>query len=287
MAIANPEQEIDYCAETSGAKLEYQNPDRDVLEEEYEWGGVELTALQVPFQYQLKDKLGQLLETQTITPGSSVTPLATFEKNRYYSFVVTGTVTTAPSFFYDALFVVNIAESTTEPNDRLTTNDEQFENMFFRAAGGKEQELEQVGKTGGDEGTGTKKNKTSTEGSSSSKTGGSSEGDPIVEYDGVTHKYSVGYIGNGDRLTFSLAGTGDGALQIDIYENEYRLLLTDPDGENTYFDETRDRPFLNINIACGGDCPSRTTFPCECNGDRSCYYDNGDGLIEKIFEGSK
>jgi hypothetical protein len=106
-----------------------------------------------------------------------------------------------------------------------------------------------------------------------------------VEYDPVNNEYSVGFIGNGAAVTFALASGGTGTINIDIYENNYRLRLIHD--ETAFFDETRNKPYLNLNIACGGSCPPRTSFSCLCegSGDRSCYYVE-DGTITKVFEGN-
>lgn len=229
----------------SGARLEYQTPDRDVNEPEYEWTGQTFNKAQLPIRYILTDSLGTLVETVNIAPGSTATTTATLTKNKYYTFAASGLITLSPTTSADACFFIDSDAGTTEPSDRLTTNDELFDQMFFNAA---------------ENGT--------------------------VVYDPL-HNYSVGYIGNNSTVTFALASGGTGLLTIEIYENNYRLqILKDGDPVTTLFDETRDKPYLNINIACGGDCPTRTSFACECSGNRSCYWDDDAGTISKIFEGS-
>jgi hypothetical protein len=99
-------------------------------------------------------------------------------------------------------------------------------------------------------------------------------------------------VGNDANVTFALSGVGTGSFLIAIYENAYRLLITQPaeneeDPPIVLFDETRDKAYLGFNIACGGDCPSRTDFACECEGLRRCYFDDDNGTISKIFEGTK
>lgn len=254
MAIANPAQNTNYCSGTSGAIIEYQTPDRDVLEEDYEWEGEEFTQSQMPFQYGLSEALGALVETVIIAHSSEESTLTTLEKNKYYTFVATGVLPTGFDSI-DACFFIDSSEGTTEPSDRLTTDDEQFDDMFFKAA----------------------------------ENGSGNNG---VDYDGINHEYSVGYIGNDATVTFSLGLADSGLLQIDIYENEYTITAT-KEGETeeseptVLFSETRDKPYLNVNIACGGSCPTRTSFACECNGDRSCYYDDNEGTVTKIFEGTE
>lgn len=247
MAIANPEESTDYCTGTSGAKVEWQTPDRTVLKQDYPWDGEEFNAGQVPLRFTKTATLGTFVETLNLSPGDVVSTANALTLNTYYSFVVSGSVTLSGAKSYDACFFVDISEGSTVPSDRLTTNDPQFENVFFDAA-----------------------------------TRGDVEFNPLSEY-------SIGYIGNNAPVQFTLASGGFGVLEIAIYENNYRLLIVKENetSTTTLFDETRQRPYLSLNIACGGDCPTRTSVSCECEGTRSCYYDNGEGTITKIFEGSK
>jgi hypothetical protein len=238
MAI-KPAEFINYCASTSGAKLEWQNPNRDELSEDWEWDGFEATKTPIRIIY--PENVGTMIESVAIAPGGSIVT-SSLDKNVYYTFVVTGIIALSGGDFADGCFLVN--DGVPEPSDRLKTNDEQFANMFFRAA---------------------------------------EQGD--VEYEAFSHEYSIGYIGNDAPVVLTLAAGGTGILTIDIYPNEYRLAVFD-DEENALFDVTRDRPFESLNLACGGECPSRTNLPCGCQGDRSCYWDNGNGQIAKIFEGS-
>lgn len=249
MAIANPEQNVFFCEGTSGARLEYQTPDRDVLESEWAWDGITYDRVDLPIRYSVTTTLGTFIETGNIAAGGTFTTVNNLVKNRYYTFVVSGLIVQG-FISFDACFVINSVEETTEPSNLLVTNDEQFIDMFFKAAR-----------------------------------------DGTVEYDGVTHEYSVGYIGNDTAVTFTLGGSGDGSLTIDIYENDYQLLVQtetegDPPTPIVLTDITQNNPFENLNIACGGSCPSRTTFSCPCGGEQSCYFDDGDGAISLIFQGT-
>ncbi len=132
------------------------------------------------------------------------------------------------------------------PSNRLLTDDEIFGNVFFESAEKR-----------------------------------------LVQYDPLTHIYSVGIVGNDAPISFILASGGTGNLMIEIYENEYSLSVVQPTEPPTIlFSAIRNKPFLNLNLACGGSCPTRTSFSCECKGDRQCYWDNQKGIITKIFEGS-
>lgn len=245
MAISNPAENTDYCDATSGAALEYQTPDRDVEEVDYEWGQFLLTGAQVPFRYSTSTAVGTFIETVSLTAGSSASTIATLTKNKYYTFAAIGVITVSATQFFDTCFAVDTDAETNVPSGNLTTNDAQFSNMFFDAA--------EAGR---------------------------------VTYDGINHQYSVGYIGNGAPVTFTLAGSGTGNIDIFIYENDYSITLSNADGTVVYFSEARNQPYLNLNLACGGKCPSRTSFPCECLGVRSCYWDDTEGNVVKIFEGS-
>ena len=245
MAINNPEENTIYCDGTSGAVLEYQIPDRDIEEEDYEWGQVKLLRTQVPFRYATTATVGTFIESVSLTAGSSVTTAATLDKNKFYTFAAIGAITVSPTTLFDACFFADTDAGTEEPSSLLTTDDPAFATMFFDAA---DQEL--------------------------------------VEYDEITHQYSVGYIGNDSTVTFTLGGSGAGTIDIFIYENDYSITLANAAGTEVYFSEAGNKPYLNINVACGGDCPSRSSFSCECAGVRSCYWDDEEGNVTNIFEGS-
>lgn len=301
MAISNPEQGVNYCEGTSGARVEWQTPDRDILfddeakneaiaayyeaakeaqdgtdaegnpitppspkaiqallEEKYPWDGYTVEeSSQMPIRYVLDEQVTELVETFTIAPGDSITTENVLAKNKYYTFVTSGMLELTPdpetnkdSDRADALyFFSSTADELRGPSNLLQINDLQFQNLYFNAA---------------------------------------RDGTPYDPF----HVYSIGYVGNESTVTFTLANQGNGTFQVDIYENEYRLRIVKEldEGEAPpviYFDQTRDKPFLNLNIACGGECPTRTSFACECNGTRSCYWDNQEGAIAKIFEGNK
>lgn len=254
MAIANPQQNTEYCDGTSGTKVEYQTPDRDVLAADYEWAGQEFNAVQMPIQYSITETLGDLIESIVIVPNSQETTAATLAKNKYYTFVASGLLEVGGGKFADPCFLIDSVTGTTKPSDLLTTNDEQFDQMFFESAE-----------------------------------------NGAIEYDPVLHEYSVGYVGNDVTVTFSLGSADlESNFQIDIYENNYKLdifrvdksLPPEEQSPIILYTETRDKPFININIACGGSCPTRTSFSCECDGDRSCYHDDEEGTITKIFKGT-
>lgn len=246
MAITNPAQNTNYCKTPSGARLEYQTFDRDEDDPtKHEWTGYTYNQSQLPIQYQITESVGTLIETVNITAGSSATTTATLDKNKFYTFAASGLIIVSGSQSVDALYLIDSGSGSTEPSDRLTTDDELFPNMFFKAA---------------DEG-----------------------GIPYNPF----HTYSVGYIGNNDTVTFTMAGSGSGIITIEIYENQYQLeVFQDADPPVTLLDITRNQPYSNLNIACGGDCPTRTSFACECQGERSCYWDDDEGSITKIFSGS-
>jgi hypothetical protein len=293
MAISNPEQGVAYCEGASGARVEWQTPDRDILfddeakneaiaayyeaareaqkgtdaegnpitppssralqellESRYPWNGYTVEeSSQMPIRYVIDEQVTELVETLTVGPGGSVPTVNTLTKNKYYTFVTSGLLTLGGGIFADAIYRIDSNAETTEPSDLLTIDDIQFQNLYFNAA---------------------------------------RNGTPYDPF----HVYSVGYVGNNSTVTFTLANQGSGTFQVDIYENEYRLRIVKEldEGEAPpviYFDQTRDKPFLNLNIACGGECPTRTSFACECNGTRSCYWDNQEGAIAKIFEGNK
>lgn len=293
MAISNPEQGVAYCEDTTGARIEWQTPDRDILfnednineaiaeyyqaaeeaqkgtdaednpiappspralqellESRYPWDGYTTADTnEVPLVYQVDEQVTNLVETLTVSPGDSVPTVNTLTKNKYYTFVTSGLLTLGGGIFADAIYRIDSNAEETEPSDLLTIDDEQFQNLYFNAA---------------------------------------RDGTPYDPF----HVYSVGYVGNDAVVTFTLANQGSGLFQVDIYENEYRLRLASVpeligNPESVFFDQTRDKPFLNLNIACGGSCPTRTSFACECAGTRSCYWDDQEGAITKIFEGSE
>lgn len=293
MAIQDPEQMGDFCEGTSGARFEWQTPDRDILfdeqeiakaiqeyleaaqeaqdgtdaagqpinppspaklqelmESRYPWDGVTIEGSNnLPVRFATQETVTTLVEQISITPGSTSTTVATLTKNKYYTFVTSGVVNLTANTFYDALYFGDITggSTATEPSNRLTIDDPQFQNVYFNA-------------------------------------GRASEYNPL-------HIYSVGYVGNDSTVTFTLANEGTGTISVDIYENEYRLLIQKEFEDETppivFYDQTRDKPFINLNIACGGSCPTRTSFSCECIGTRSCYWDDKTGNIAKIFEGNK
>jgi len=245
MAINNPGEDVGYCDGATGARFEWTNPDRTIPNEDWTWSGETFGLVDMPIKYALDVTLGDLLETLILEPGGTVTS-DTLNLNHYYTFVVTGKIDISGVEFYDACFYSLDGEQ--EPSDRLTVDDNDFQNMFFDAAN-----------------------------------------DGAVEYDPITHSYSVGYVGNGAPVTFSLAGTSGGtdSLEIKIYPNEYSISIRNAGTYIEKYQETRERPFESLNLACGGDCPSRSSFNCECNGTRHCYWDDDAGTITKIFSGKK
>lgn len=293
MAITDPEQTGDFCEGTSGARFEWQNPDRDILfdeqeiakaiqeyleaaqeaqdgtdaagqpidppspaklqelmESRYSWDGVTIEGKNnLPVRFANQETVTTLVEEFAISPGDTFTTTETLVKNKYYTFVTSGIVNISENEFYDALYFGTLQGETitTEPSDRLTIDDPQFQNIYFNAGRG-------------------------------------GEYNPL-------HIYSVGYVGNDSTVTFTLQNEGTGTISVAIYENEYRLLIQKEFEDETppivFYDQTRDKPFINLNVACGGSCPTRTSFSCECNGTRSCYWDDQNGAIAKIFEGNK
>lgn len=107
-------------------------------------------------------------------------------------------------------------------------------------------------------------------------------------YDGVTHAYSIGYIGDNNIPVFTFSGGITGTLTIDIYRNDYTLnaFYIPYDTPINIFLETRHKPYETINLSCGGQCPNRTSFQCTCADTTYCYWDDQDGAITNIFEGS-
>lgn len=112
-----------------------------------------------------------------------------------------------------------------------------------------------------------------------------------AEYDPLNHVYYVGYIGDGIVPTFRFSGGNTGLITINIYPNNYQLQILkenpSPTPPTILFDETKANAFESINLACGGDCPTRTTFQCECQGFVHCKWDNQNGSIVNIFSGEK
>lgn len=249
MGIANPESGVAYCIlGEGGAVVEWQNPSREIEEEiDYPWQRVTLEQAEVPVIPVFSANVTTLVETVIATPGSTISSVNSLDLNKFYTFAVSGVIQLATNRSYDACFFIDGLNEPT-PNTRLKTSDEAFEEMFFLAV------------TSGD-----------------------------VSYQAGSSSYSVGYIGNNSTISFELPSGGSGSLSIEIYENEYSLTLFDETLLTQYYADVRNRPFFNLNLACGGSCPTSTGqsgFECDCNGDVSCYYDDREGTVQKIFQGS-